>query len=157
MKRIIKCEHCGKNFTCRGNVKNQCYCSDKECQRARKRKWQRDKMATDQDYRDNQKAAQKAWNEEHPDYHRQYRLKNPERVQRNRELQRLRDQKRRRLAKMDASTPENVMKSGIYQIINTSCDLAKMDASMPVFHIIPVVCGHPGNSCKKGQAGLGGG
>ena len=52
---------------------NQKYCNRADCQRARKREWQRKKRATDSDYRQNQKDCQKRWLENHPDYWRAYR------------------------------------------------------------------------------------
>ena len=52
---------------------NQQYCNRADCQRARKREWQRKKRASDPDYRKNQKDCQKRWLENHPDYWRAYR------------------------------------------------------------------------------------
>lgn len=54
---------------------NQQYCNRADCQRARKRAWQRKKRASDPDYRQNLIDAQKRWREHHPDYWRQYRKK----------------------------------------------------------------------------------
>ena len=54
---------------------NQKYCNRADCQRARKREWQRKKRASDSDYRQNQKDCQKRWLENHPDYWRVYRKK----------------------------------------------------------------------------------
>lgn len=52
---------------------NQQYCNRADCQRARKREWQRKKRASDPDYRQNQIDAQKRWRERHPDYWPAYR------------------------------------------------------------------------------------
>ena len=49
-------------------VKTQRFCSDKACQRARKAQWQRDKLATDPDYRANQRDCQYRWQHQHPQY-----------------------------------------------------------------------------------------
>jgi len=49
-------------------IENQQYCKRKKCQRARKRRWQKRKMATDKDYQLNQKASQRKWRENNPDY-----------------------------------------------------------------------------------------
>ena len=73
----IRCAHCGCLFDPNPRVKNQRYCSDKECQRARKRLWQRRKLATDPDYKANQTDCQKTWREKNPDYWRKYRERNP--------------------------------------------------------------------------------
>ena len=51
------------------------YCNRADCQRTRKREWQRKKRATDPDYRQNQNDCQKRWRESHPEYWREYRKK----------------------------------------------------------------------------------
>jgi class 3 adenylate cyclase len=81
-------------------VKNQQYCGKKECQRARKRSWQKEKIATDPDYRANQRECNKAWRGRNPDYWRHYRKNHPRYVEKNRLLQKAR--RRRRVVKMDA-------------------------------------------------------
>ena len=102
------CVCCGAGFEPHPAVKNQQYCSRRGCQRARRRRWQREKLARDEAYRQNQAAAQQAWRARNPDYWRQYRLCHPEYAQRNRELQRQRNRRRRwgsghgPIAKMDA-------------------------------------------------------
>ena len=54
------CAHCGHPFEPRPQVHDQAFCSAPECQRARKREWQRAKLQSDPDYRINQQAAQRA-------------------------------------------------------------------------------------------------
>ena len=53
-----RCAHCGCPLELNPRSKNQRYCGKKECQRARKRLWQKNKMATDPDYRANQTEVQ---------------------------------------------------------------------------------------------------
>ena len=96
-------------------------------------------MATDLDYRTNQKEAKQNWQERNADYYQKYRKKHPEYVRRNRELQKVRDQKRGdRLAKMDAYPAKNNLNPGVYKVVAVAGDLAKMDASKLYFYIIPV-------------------
>ncbi len=90
-----KCEHCGKEFSPRPNVKKQHYCNETACQKARKRKWHQQKLKSDPDYRKNQAAAQEAWCKQHGDYWKKYREKHPEYTARNRLLQRERNRRRR--------------------------------------------------------------
>ncbi|PXF54723.1 MAG: hypothetical protein C4B58_15655, partial [Deltaproteobacteria bacterium] len=45
-----------------------------ECQKARRRKWQKEKLATDEAYRANQADCQMAWRQRNPDYWRRYRV-----------------------------------------------------------------------------------
>ncbi|MDR1661553.1 MAG: hypothetical protein LBR95_03895, partial [Azoarcus sp.] len=108
-----RCACCGKLFAPRPQVPDQAYCSAPDCQRARKRQWQRAKLQSDLDNRSNQRAAQQAWSQRHPDYWRDYRAAKPEYEQRNREQQRARDQAQNTdLAKMDVCE----LPSGLYRI-----------------------------------------
>jgi hypothetical protein len=55
-----RCACCGKPFAPRPQVPDQACCAAPDCQRARKRQWQRAKLQSDPDYRSNQRAAQQA-------------------------------------------------------------------------------------------------
>ena len=48
--RSGRCVHCRCLFVLNPRLKDQRYCGRIECQRARKRHWQRTKMAADADY-----------------------------------------------------------------------------------------------------------
>jgi len=113
-----RCKACGHTFQPRPQVSEQRYCRRSECQRARRRSWQTAKRESDPDYRDNQLRAQRAWLERNPDYWREYRRTHPNYRERNRLLQRERNHDRTEpvIAKMDASTPELPLTSGIYRI-----------------------------------------
>ena len=133
-----KCSHCGRMFAPSPRVREQRYCSEAGCQRARKRLWQKQKMARDEDYRNNQREAQRTWMQKRPDYWRQYRRRNPQYVQRNRERQRERNRLRgscsqgsilHPIAKMDAIQPQAPLFSGRYRLIPLpGPSVAKMDA-----------------------------
>lgn len=128
-----ECTHCGKEFKPR--VNGQEYCSNKTCQRARRARWQRNKMSKDLDYKDNQRRCQKDWMQKHPDYWKQYRENHPEYVERNKILQVKRDAKRRNdrmgkfLAKMDVTAKGFYSrKGGLFKLIPQGNRLlAKMD------------------------------
>lgn len=113
-----RCAYCGQPFEPRPQVPDQAFCSSPACQRARKRRWQREKRQSDPDYRSNQQAAQRIWSRRNQGYWRDYREAQPEYERRNREQQRIRDTNARNLehavglAKMDVST----LPSGIYRI-----------------------------------------
>ena len=108
-----RCACCGKPLSPRPQVPDQAYCSAPDCQRARKRQWQRAKLQSDPDYRDNQRAAQQTWSQRNPDYWHNYRDAQPDYVQRNREQQKSRDQARNDdLAKMDVCD----LPPGLYRI-----------------------------------------
>lgn len=130
------CIHCGKEFIPNPRVKNQRYCSDKECQKARRARWSRQKMEKDPDYRDNKKISQKEWIRHHPGYYRKYRAKHPEYVKRNRLLQfkrnsmRRKDKMSRMIAKIDALTGGGFSRKGeLFKVIPQDNKLiAKMDS-----------------------------
>jgi len=128
------CIHCQEEFVPNPRVKKQQYCSNKECQRARKTGWQRKKMLEDPDYRDNQKRVQKEWQERHPEYFRIYRGSHPNYVERNRLLQHMRNTKRckdgrvKLIAKMDALLKPFYSRKGAYfNLIVQNPLIAKMD------------------------------
>lgn len=141
MNNMIRCVNpcCRRHFLPNPRVKTQRYCNRKECQRVRRRLWQKEKMASDLDYQANQRDCQKRWRKQNPDYWRQYRMNNPLYVERNRLLQRKRDRKRRldNLAKMDALKRVSLLESGTYYIIPEGADLAKMDALDRRFILFP--------------------
>jgi hypothetical protein len=110
-----RCVSCGGRFHPRPQAPDQQDCSEKACQRARRRDWQREKQRRDADYRDNQRRAWRAWAARHADYWREWRAGHPEYCERNRERQEVRDRRRRLaglLAKMDAWTVRIAVISG---------------------------------------------
>lgn len=76
MTRI--CASCGLHFQPRPQVPNQAYCSTPDCQRARKLRWQQDKLRNDPDYRESQRDAQRAWLDRNPGYWTNYRARKSE-------------------------------------------------------------------------------
>lgn len=89
-----RCAACGCLFVPRRNVPEQRYCAKRACQRTRRRRWQRQKLKADADYRANQAAAQQRWRERHPGYWRGYRERHPEYTARNRAQQDERNHRR---------------------------------------------------------------
>jgi len=106
------CVCCGQSFEPRPQVPDQAFCSSPECQRARKRQWQREKIQSDPDYRSNQRAAQRAWSLRNLDYWRTYRDSNITNRQRNSKSPEPLEAPQPPLAKIDVST----LPSGIYRI-----------------------------------------
>jgi hypothetical protein len=141
MNRKIRCAHCRCLFLPDPRIKTQRFCANKTCQRARKTLWQRDKMATDPDYRANQRDCQSSWKRRHRDYWRQYRQRRADYTERNRLLQRHRDHRPQvpQALKMDASPPVSVFKPGIYHLIpEVVPGLAKMDVLSHKCRLIPI-------------------
>jgi len=146
MKKICRFKGC--LFTPVPTVPNQEYCGKKECQQARRRRWRRNKRAKDKVYRDNQKDAQERWQKKNPGYWQKYREKNTEYTDRNRRLQRARNQKRKMLrhlpdivkseiAKMDVLKNKSSVISGYYKLIPiTGSRIAKMDVLVVKIDVI---------------------
>jgi hypothetical protein len=135
MKEEI-CINCGRSFIQSPRHKNHNYCKRKKCQRAKKADWQRQKMREDPEYKANQKLSNRKWRESNPDYWKRYRERNPEKAERNRVLQRLRNKKKAsykadcqgKIAKMDAS---EVLKNTKFKVVGQYWlvpVIAKMDA-----------------------------
>nr|WP_311528741.1 hypothetical protein [uncultured Ralstonia sp.] len=141
-----RCACCGQSFQPRPQVPKQAYCSSPECQRARKRRWQQDKLRNDPDYRCNQRDAQRAWHERHPNYWRSYRDTHPEYAERNRDLQRSHSpgDHPSALATMDVS-PRLDLRPGLYHIAPVRSAAGSTDAGW-VVEITPVCVDCP---CKK--------
>lgn len=131
------CAACQKLFVPHPRVPQQRYCSAPACQKVRRCRWQRQKLQSDSDYRDNQARAQRQWRQRRPDYWRRYRQSRPDYTTRNRQQQRQRNDKRRHpeppagIAKMDALDTVTHRVSGTYWLVPaTPAGIAKMDAYM---------------------------
>jgi hypothetical protein len=134
MEQIVCC-CCGDVFERSVRHKNQCYCPKPECHRARKAAWKRYKMRSDPDYKFNQALSNKKWAKAHPGYWQDYRRRHPDKAQRNRMLQTIRNRRRRTkaqnrsneelIAKVDASIVNNLKIVGQYWLVPV---IAKVDA-----------------------------
>ncbi len=139
----VPCLHCGSFFLPRNKTQN--YCSSASCQRARRRNWQKNKLQRDSEYREGQRISQKKWLKANPNYWKEYRAKNPNKVKRNRMLQRIRrkksslppNQPSQLIAKMDASNRSPDSLAGHYWLVP---EVAKMDATKIYIHAISRSC-----------------
>jgi len=112
------------------------------CQRARKAIWQRYKMKTDVDYRAQQQLSNEKWVNKTPGYWTRYRQRNPDKVERNRALQHIRNRRNRQtdqdpafavIAKMDARKSYDFDLLGQFYLVPV---IAKMDVSKVNIYII---------------------
>ncbi|MCG8687773.1 MAG: hypothetical protein MI892_23045 [Desulfobacterales bacterium] len=127
MMEPILCPFCDTFFTPRNKL--QTVCTKPECQKARKALWQRNKLATDPEYEKGQRLANQKWLANNPDYWTRYRRKNPKKADKNRAMQRVRNQKTQPsktigIAKMDSGKSFNQGLLGTFWLIPT---IAKMD------------------------------
>jgi len=136
----IPCVHCGKFFIPRNRDQN--YCTEADCQRARKAAWQRYKMKTDVDYRTQQQLSNEKWVNKTPGYWARYRQQNPDKAERNRALQHIRNRRNRQsdqdpgfavIAKMDARKSYDFDLLGQFYLVPV---IAKMDVSKVNIYII---------------------
>jgi hypothetical protein len=123
--RTFTCSYCRRLLPANPRIKDQHYCSQASCQRARRRKWQRRKMADDPDYQANQREAQRQWQKRNPDYWRTYRRRksSPAKTAAGN-------------AKMDTLSPKLSIHPGKYMLVPILAGGVKMDA-LPV-KIIPL-------------------
>jgi len=146
-----RCKHCRCYFEVCPKVKKHEYCSKPGCQKARKRAWQKCKMAEDETYRRDQKDAKKIWCNNNPDYWGKYRSENTEYTKRNRARQITRNigvkgfssvkAQSIKIAKMDALQAKTDTLSGRYQLTPVpSSDIAKMDALIVEIVVIKEGC-----------------
>ena len=94
----ITCLHCGKEVPRNPRLKNQKYCCEKECQRARMRTWKNRQYKKKSKYQKKSLVSQKVWRKKYQasQYQRDYREAHPEYVMRNREQQKERNKKRQK-------------------------------------------------------------
>ena len=132
----IPCFYCGSFFDPSPRHKNQTACKKVQCQRAKKAARQRHRIKTDPIYAANKKSSQQQWVNANPGYWKQYRKKNPEKAERNRIAQAMRNRRARSspdaakmdpalIAKMDASNSDNFQILGQFWLLPV---IAKMDA-----------------------------
>jgi hypothetical protein len=126
------CANCGQLFKPHPSVRNQKYCSERSCQRKRKRDWEKSKLSQDSDYRINKSTSRKRWHSSHPEYWKEYRRKNPSKEERNRIKQHSRNQqvrlKRSKIAKSDELKADQKRISGLFLMVPVSEDaIAKSD------------------------------
>lgn len=133
----VPCCHCGGFFVPSPRHKNQNYCMKPDCRRAKKAAWKREKMRTDPEFRLDQQLSNKKWAKANPDYWKEYRRENPEKTERNRQLQIVRNRRRTKkpngesvsnhsvIAKVDASKSNKFKPVGQYYLVPM---IAKVDA-----------------------------
>jgi hypothetical protein len=95
MNETRRCLYCRSLFLPSRHRPQQRVCSRPDCQRQRRTNSRRQKLATDLEYRQVVRDSRKKWWDEHPNYQNERRKANPGLVEKNRQKQHIRDQKRR--------------------------------------------------------------
>jgi len=122
MSKTFKCHHCEKRFPRNPRLKNQKYCSSKECQGARKNKWERDKLKNDPLYKQRRRDQKKNWYLRYPgdQYQKDYRKNHGQYVKYNKEKQVVRNKNRQiyptlsEIVKTDALNSKKLASGGLY-------------------------------------------
>ena len=89
-----RCRYCEQSFQPSKYQPGQSVCSAPDCQRRRRADYHRQKISADPLYRQGCLDSPQKWRSRNPDYWRRYREQHPAAVERNRQLQHVRDQKR---------------------------------------------------------------
>ena len=90
-----QCRYCERIFQPSKHQPRQAVYSDPDCQRRRRADYHRQKIAADPEYRQVCLDSPQKWGARNPEYWQRYREQHPAAVERNRELQHVRDQKQR--------------------------------------------------------------
>lgn len=136
------CLHCGKVVPRNPRIKNQKYCSSRECQNARRCITNKKRARRSFESRSLRQARNARWRDNFPShqYQKEYRTRHPEYVTHNRELQRERNKRRQKyhcpmIVKTYASLPRP-LQDGVYttfavergKIVKTYALFAQMQA-----------------------------
>ena len=136
------CLHCGNLVPRNPQIKNQKYCSSRECQNARRCLTNKARARRSSESRSLRQARNARWRDNFPShqYQKEYREKHPQYVARNGQLQRERNKRRQRyhssmIVKTYALLPRP-LRDGIYttfsikggKIVKTYALLAQMQA-----------------------------
>ncbi len=139
-----QCKACNALFKPCPQVVNQTYCSKRECQRVRKRMWQKAKRQTDPSYRENQYAAHRAWLNRNPEYVSTNRksLREPNNVAHFETLQSKTcfSTSCEGCEKMDSLIEQSAISSGTYCLKSLNDQTKKMDAWIVKITVISKCC-----------------
>ncbi len=147
----IRCAACNRPFKTRTQCPRQAYCTRSECQRERRRRWQRAKRLADPDYQYNQRKAQRAWTKRNSSYWHDYRETHPEYCERNRRQQLARHRSRvaALYVQLRSSHFSGAVPAGVYRMVRLHGHVAKMDLSDVDVSWITASVGLLRSSCKE--------
>ena len=89
------CRYCHELFEPSKYRPDQCVCHQPGCQRRRRVEYHRQKTVSDPEYAQVVRDSRRKWRQAHPGYQKVWRQSHPDAEERNRQLQRRRDAKRR--------------------------------------------------------------
>jgi hypothetical protein len=89
-----RCRYCEQTFEPSKYQPGQMVCDRPSCQQRRRSEYRHQKLAIDSEYRQVCRDSSRKWRARNPEYWKRYREQNPDSVARNRERQKVRDQRR---------------------------------------------------------------
>jgi len=154
-----RCLYCQQNFQPSKFQRRQAVCGEADCQRRRRADYHRRKLNADPEYREVCRDSPRKWRSRHPDYWKQYRQKNPESVEQNRQQQQLRDRKRRlrNLANNTSALDLKHSAAQVWLVGSGAADLANNNSAPAQIWVIEALSPHRGPvppSCKQHPAGV---
>ena len=146
MVQMIRCKGCHRYVPGNPRIKDQGYCKRTACQNERKGKWESARIASDPGYKASREKSKAKSRKKNPGYWVKRRAKDPDYCERNRELQKKRDQKRRERKARNDAVESSIRESDALSdksSVNTICfqssepDLAKTDTLSQLIGIKP--------------------
>jgi hypothetical protein len=154
-----RCRYCERVFQPSKFQPGQSVCSESDCQRRRRCDSRRRKIASDPEYRQVCQDSSRKWRIRNPEYWQQRRESNPAIVERNRQLQRVRDQKRklRDLANNNSAfdlkhsaTQVWLVGAGLEHLANNN----PVAAQVWVLEVLPPRRSPQSESCQQQRSGM---
>jgi hypothetical protein len=143
-ERKIRCMSCGKWVRANPRLKDQRYCGNEQCQRARRKRLHQKKLSEDPEYRQNYLDSLAKWRQCNPAYWAEYRKQHPQCVDRNRQEQKRRDRWRRKcrrvLAKMyslGVKPLETIDESGGVGVCPVLAKMYSLSEDTQLFQAVP--------------------
>lgn len=154
-----RCPYCQTAFTPSNYQPRQSVCSKADCQRQRCNEYHRKKIAADAEYRDVCCDSARKWRARNPDYWKRRRQQSPDVVERNRDKQKVRDQKRRLrdLANNNSAFDLKHTAAAVWLFGPALVDLANNNSAQAqvwVFEALPPRRGPQRESCQQHRSGV---
>jgi len=154
-----RCRYCERAFQPSKFQPGQAVCSEWECQRRRRSDAHRRKLASDPEYRQVCQDSSRRWRSRNPEYGRQRREGNSHIVERNRQQQRIRDQ-RRKFRHLANNTSAFDLKRSAAQVWLLGTGLVHLANNNPapaqvwILETLPLRRSSQTESCQQQRSGL---
>lgn len=154
-----RCRYCERVFQPSKFQPGQSVCSESDCQRRRRSDSRRLKIVSDPEYRQVCQDSSRKWRTRNPEYWQRRRESNPAIGERNRQLQRVRDQKRK-LRDLANNNSAFDLKHSATQIWLVGADVEHLANNNPaaaqvwVLEVLPPRRGPYRESCQQQRSGV---